>query len=218
MLSQPATPPALRCTVFPRDDENVATPNKSWNKTNIPAAAAASFQPPSPRRSLGRRSVEAMRSLRGSIRGRLALEATTNNSQRAASAVGLRVPSGPGSPPPPSTKQRWYSSLRSSRRPSQIPTPTSPSSLSLTSRRPRLFRSPESGGGCPPKDLTMPSLDGEEPIQPFKSPLPKLDLASFQSEWQASALFSPPASGKAACGTPPMHCHMPIRCSNLRPR
>lgn len=148
--------------------------------------------------SLGRRSLEAVKSIRGTIKDRLALETATNSLQPS-TAMSLIVNTSSSSP---SVKQRWFDSLRS--RASKIPTPTSPASMSSTLRRSRFFRSSE----APLQEDTIVSF-GKSQSLPFKSPLPKLELPSFQSELQTSAIFRPRSAGKAACGTP-MRCHMPI--------
>lgn len=191
MLSEPVTPPSSRagCTACP-GCENV-TPRSKMSMLTTGHSSSG-------HRSLGRRSLEAVRSIGGTIKGRMALEATTNNRLPAAT-VSMSANFNPISPP---TKQRWFGSLRS--RVSQIPTPTRPSSMSPTLTRTRFFRSSDT----PPPQSTTSSSGGRQ-TQIFQSPLPKLDLPSFQSDLQASAIFRPLSSGKAACGTP-MHYHMLI--------
>lgn len=195
MLSVPVTPPSGRagCTACPRG-ENM-TPKSTMSMVTSCHASEG-------HKSLGRRSLDAVRSIRGSIKGRAALEATTN-SQRPPPALRINANSSAVNSP---TKTRWFDSLRS--RASQIPTPTSPASVSSTLRRSRFFRSSVTP---PPKDMN--SACGESQVQVFKSLLPKLELPSFQTELQTNAIFSPLSFGTAACGTP-MHCHMLIRCDH----
>lgn len=138
-------------------------------------------------RSLGRRSLDAVRSVRGSIRGRRAL-GTTTNQQPASLSTAVSAGSSPIGPP---AKQRWFETLRS--RPSQIPSPTSLSS-SVKKRTIFVRSSPVQA----PAHDSSPSAGQND--QPSRDVLPTLELSSFQSELQRLSIFGQ-ASEKAVRGT-----------------
>lgn len=128
-------------------------------------------------RRLGRRSLDTFSSIRVSFKGRQALTTTTN-----ATVPALKCGSAGSSPVGPA-KQKWFDSLRgkSSQIPSQIPTPSSPTSMSSTLKRSRFFRS--SPVQPPVPDLSLNALWA------IRAPLPKLEIASFQSELQRMSIF-----------------------------
>lgn len=168
------TPPArVGCSACPGSENN--TPG---SKTSLPIYVHGSA---SLGRPLGRRSLDAFSSIRGSFRGRRALQPTTNQKP----ATPTMSTSAGNSPIGPPAKQRWYESLRG--RSSQIPTPSSPASMSSTLKRSRFFRS----------SPTRLALDGPSPptasqtgqTGTIRDPLPKLQIASFQSELQRLSMF-----------------------------
>lgn len=183
MSTDPATPPAGRAGCSACSGGENVTPGLSKSMHHYSNSSWKS-------RSLGRLSLDAVRSVRGTIKGRLALDTTTNQ-QPASPDTSVSAGSSPVDPP---AKQRWYDSLRS--RASQIPTPSSPSSMSSTLKRSRFFWShdfPQQKGSVVPS--------GELQTQAFRTPLPKINLPSLQSELQTSAIFkSSYSSEKAACG------------------
>lgn len=173
LLTHPAHPARIGCRACPGDEN--ASPG---HKKSIPLHASGSA---TVRRSIGRRSLDAFSSIRGSLKGhRRALNTTTNQKPAIAPAAMTCVSAG-ASPFEPA-KQKWYDSLRG--KSSQIPLPsTSPVSMSSTLKRtrPRFFR--PSPAPLPPPDLPSHS------IQTLRAPLPKLELASFQADLRRMSLF-----------------------------
>ncbi|KAF3769984.1 hypothetical protein M406DRAFT_66438 [Cryphonectria parasitica EP155] len=129
-------------------------------------------------RSLGRRSLDAVRSIRTYSKGRRILDATTNQKIEPPTTNA----SAESSPTGHSAKQRWYDSIRG--RSSQVPNPSSPESMSSTLKRSRFFKS------SPVQPHSHePSISSALQSQAFRTPLPKLDLPSFQAELQRSSVF-----------------------------
>lgn len=137
-----------------------------------PKSAAGHISPAngSMGRTLGNRSLDAVRSVRGSLKGQRALKTATNVIPATSSSSCSSSPVGSA------TKQRWYDSIRS--RTSQIPTPRSPASSSPTLKR-RLFKN----GTEDEKLLAAPKCEGHT------SPTP---LARSQRHVQAQTLRTPP--------------------------
>lgn len=128
-------------------------------------------------RILGRRSLDAFSSIRGSLKGHRALHPTTN--QKPASS--LMTASADNSPNEVPLKQRWFDSLRGNA--SQIPTPLSPTSMSPTLKRSRFLWS---APNLPPED----ELSSPTALQTrLRDHLPQLQIASFRSEMQRTSLF-----------------------------
>jgi hypothetical protein len=123
-------------------------------------------------RTLGHRSLDAVRSVRGSLKGRPALNTATNAIPATASSSCSPSPAGSA------TKQRWYDSIRS--RTSQIPMPRSPASSSPTLKR-RLFKAV--ADGTAEKLSPAPTCEGDASPTAF---------ASFQRNAQAPTLWNPP--------------------------
>lgn len=165
MPATPATPPRrVGCSACP-DGENTA-PGSNKSMPNYTHGSVG--------RTLGRRSLDAVRSVRGSIRGRRVLHATTNH-KPASQATSVSAGSSPVA-----AKQRWYDSLRS--RATQIPMPSSPISMSSTLKRSRFFRSS-------PIQPPSPGLSPSSNHHASRVPLPRLELPSFESELRQLAIF-----------------------------
>lgn len=142
MPPSPVTPTGrTRCCLACPGGENV-TP-KSTVSRNSPSYGSMG-------RTLGYRSLDAVRSVRGSLKGRRALNPATNAIPATSSSSCSSSPVGSAS------KQRWFDSMRS-RRTSQIPMP-SPASSSPTLKR-RLFKTV-----------------ADESDEKLRTTLPKLDL------------------------------------------
>lgn len=174
MPSNTTTPPGrVGCSAC----EN-ATPGSDKKKPTTYSYGSGSVG-----RALGRRSLDTFLSVRGSLGGRSALGTTTNQkpAEPAASATSVSAGSSPVDPP---AKQRWYDSLRS--RASQIPMPSSPTSMSSTLKRTRFFRSsPTQVSG---HDFPSPT-EPQNQLSRAPPPLPRLDVSSFQSELQRMPIF-----------------------------
>lgn len=171
LLTHPAHPARINCTACPGNENATLGRNKSITP-RTPGSATVG-------RSVGRRSLDAFSSIRGSLKGpRRALNTTTN--QKPAVAPAMTCASTSASPFEPA-KQKWYDSLRG--KSSQIPLPsTSPISMSSTlKRRTRFFRSP-------PAQPPTPDLSAQA-TEPPRAPLPKLELASFQADLRRMSLF-----------------------------
>lgn len=128
-------------------------------------------------RTLGRRSLDAFSSIRGSLKGHRALHPATNQ-KPADSTTSAGAGNSPNEIP---AKQRWFDSLRSNA--SQIPTPLSPTSMSPTLKRSRFL------WAAPSQSLQD---DPSSPIAPqtrVRDCLPQLQIASFRSELQRTSLF-----------------------------
>lgn len=170
MSPTPLTPPAQGGYSACLGSED-ATPR---SKKSLPSHA---YHCGSVDRTLGRRSLDAFNSLRGSFQGRRALQSTTNQ-KPVAPAMSASAGSNPVGPP---AKQRWYESLRD--KSSQIPTPSSPTSMSSTLKRSRFFRSS-------PTQLPIDSSPSVAlQTQAIGDPHPKLEVASFRSELQRMSIF-----------------------------
>lgn len=175
MSSTPATSPAGSGCSAGSGSQTTATP---VSEKGIPVAAYV-YGSGSVGRALGRRSLDTFRSVKESLTSRRALD-TTASQTRAAPATACSASAG-SSPVEAPTKQRWFASLRSRASPAAH-TPVSPTSLSSTLRRARLFRSPPTQEAC---DLAAPPSTPTQklPIRPHLA-LPRLDMSSFQAEMQ----------------------------------
>lgn len=141
-------------------------------------------------RTLGLRSLDAVRSVRGSIRGRRALNTATNTVPATSSSSCSSSPVGSA------TKQRWYDSFRS--RTSQIPMPSSPSPSSPNLKR-RLFKTVTNGadeemlavttreGDVSPTVLARSQRHGQ--AQTPRTPLPKLELPGLSPDLRRTTTF-----------------------------
>lgn len=174
--SPPGSPARIGCSACP-GSENATPGSHKCQPSYAYASGSASVG-----RTLGRRSLEAFSSLRGSFKGRRALQTTTNQ-KTAAPATSLSV--GYSSPVGPPTKQKWYESLRG--KSSHIPTPSSPTSMSSTLKRSRFFRS----SPVQPR-VRLPSPCAALQTMSVRDRLPMLELDSFQSELQRMSMFGEP--------------------------
>lgn len=161
----PSTPPRRAGCLACPGGEN-APPGSHKSMPNYTHGSAG--------RALGRRSLDAVRSVRGSLRGRRVLDATTNHKP---APLATSVSAGSS---PIAAKQHWYDSLRS--RATQIPMPSSPISMTSTLKRSRFFRSS-------PTQAPSPNLVLSSQHQASRVPLPKLELSSFESDLQQLAIF-----------------------------
>ncbi|KAG8165965.1 hypothetical protein KVR01_004517 [Diaporthe batatas] len=139
-------------------------------------------------RALGHKSLDAVRSVRGSLKGQRALKTATNAIPATSSSSCSSSPAGSA------TKQRWYDSIRS--RTSQIPTPRSPASSSPTLKR-RLFKN----GADDEKLLTAPKCalhTSPTPLersqrhvqaQTLRTPPPKLELPGLDADPRRNTTF-----------------------------
>lgn len=178
LVDMPPTPATTPGRVGCSACENATTPGSD---KNMPAYSYGSG---SVGRALGLRSLDTFRSVRSrSLRDRSALGTATNQktAEVAAPATSVSAGSSPVSPP---AKQRWYDSLRA--RASQIPTPSSPTSMSSTLKRARFFRSSPTQVSSP--DFPFPS-EVQNQSSRAPGPLPRLDISSFQSELQRMPIF-----------------------------
>lgn len=182
MPPTPVTPTGrTRCCLACPGGENV-TPKSAGSQLS-PSYGSMS-------RTLGHRSLDAVRSVRGSIKGRRALNMATNAIPATSSTSCSSSPVGSA------TKQRWYDSIRS--RNSQIPMPSSPSSSSPTLKR-RLFKTVTVGTG--EKLLTAPAFEGDvsstalarsqwpSQAQTHRTPLPKLELPGLDPGLRRTTTF-----------------------------
>lgn len=182
MSSNPVTPTGrTRCCLACPGGENV-TPKSTVSQ---PSSLYGSMG-----RTLGHRSLEAFRSVKGSIKGRQALNTATNAITAAPSPNCCSSPAGSA------TKQRWYTSIRSGA--SQIPMPSSPSSTSPTLKR-RLFKTATHGTGqamrsAPPCEgdvspTVIARFQKHAQSQAFRAPLPKLELPALDPDLRRSTTF-----------------------------
>lgn len=173
LLTHPAHPARMGCRACPGDEN--ASPGHKKSISQLHASGSITVG-----RSIGRRSLDAFSSIRGSLKGhRQALNTTTN--QKPGVSLAMTCMSAGASPFEPA-KPKWYDSLRG--KSSQIPLPsTSPVSMSSTLKRTRtrFFRSPQAQ--LPPTDLPSHAP------QTLRAPLPKLELASFQADLRRLSLF-----------------------------
>lgn len=137
------------------------------NKGNIPNY----YSMGSVSRSLGRRSLDAVRSVKDSIQSRQALHATRNR-RSTAPILHFRTESSPSIPITHSIKQRWHDSFRS--RGSRRSTNSSCSSIES-----RYYKS------SPGKSASPASLN----CQKFHVALPQLDLPLLQDELQHTRIY-----------------------------
>lgn len=182
MSPTPVTPTGrTRCCLACPGGENV-TPKSAVSQ---PSPSYGSMG-----RTLGHRSLDAVRSVRGSIKGRRALNTATNGITATSSSSCSSSPVGSA------TKQRWYDSIRS--RSSQIPMPSSPASSSPTLKR-RLFKAVTDGNDKKMLDVTACESDISPTIlarpqrhaqaQTLRTPLPKLDLPALDPDLRRTTTF-----------------------------
>lgn len=182
MPSTPVTPTGrTRCCLACPGGENI-TPKSAVSQ---PSPSYGSMS-----RTLGHRSLDAVRSVRGSIKGRRALNMATNTIPATSSTSCSSGPVGSA------TKQRWYDSIRS--RASQIPMPSSPSSSSPTLKR-RLFKT--ATVGTDEKLLAASACEGDvsptvlarshrsAQARALRTPLPKLELPGLDPDLRRTTTF-----------------------------
>lgn len=187
MPPTPVTPTGrTRCCLACPGGENV-TPKSATPKSPVsqPSPSHGSMS-----RTLGHRSLDAVRSVRGSIKGRRTLNNATNTIPATSSSSNSSSPAGSA------TKQRWYESIRS--RNSQIPMPSSPSSSSPTLKR-RLFRNATHGSDEKVSAVTTCKGDISPTVQArsrrhgqaqtLRTPLPKLDLPGLGPDLRRTTTF-----------------------------
>lgn len=191
-------PPRMRCEACPGSENANPGSSNSRSNSNCNAKPPLAYKTSSASvgRNIGRRSLDAFSSIRRSLSGhRRALNTTTN--QAATPTLNLHVAltcASAGVSPIEPAKQKWYDSLRG--KASQIPTPSSPTSMSSTLKRSRFFRS--APAQPPPAPDLPPTV-----LEALRAPLPKLELASFQSELQRMSMFGEPdeksTTGSGTC-------------------
>lgn len=163
------TPARLGCTACPGSENATLDVRKDLSS---PINGSGSVG-----RTLGRRSLDAFSSIRGSLKGHRTLHPTTN--QKPASST--MTASAGNSPNEAPAKQRWFDSLRGNA--SQIPTPLSPTSMSPTLKRSRFLWS---APNLPPEDDPSSPTAAQTRLRDH---LPQLQIASFRSELQRTPLF-----------------------------